>query len=134
MRSVLAQHQPAGVRHDLSRFTQQCVCLTQHLRKKRRAGVDRGPQPSCVVLRLELVCERGDDFLRVDAPAQRRVEQPERQRPARSILNRLTVAVHVIGHAPTLVVIAHEWNRAGIGSKWGAGKRQPTHRAIERGA
>ena len=85
VRAVVAQHEPGGVRDHGARLEQQRVGVAQHLRQQRRRRVDRGPQPARVVGRIELVGERGDRLLRVHAPAQRRVEQPERERPADAV-------------------------------------------------
>ena len=132
--AVVAQHQPGGVRDHGPRLEQQRVGLAQHLRQQRRRRVDRGPQPTRVVGRIELVGERGDRLLPIHAPAQRRVEQPERQRPAHTVADRVAVAVDEVRRAAAVLVVAHERDRPGVGPKRRARQREPMTRAVERGA
>ena len=80
--AVVAEHEPGGVGDHRARLEQQRVGVAQHLRQQRRGRVDRRAQPPRVVGRVELVGERRDRLLRIHAPAQRRVQQPERERAA----------------------------------------------------
>ena len=134
MGAVVAEHESGGVRDHGAGLDQQRVGVAQHLRQQRRARVDRGAQPAGVVGRVELVGEGGDRLLRVHAPAQRRVEQAEGERPADVVADRLAVAVDEVGRAAALVVVAHERDRPGVGAKRRAGQREPVRRAVERGA
>ena len=104
--AVVAEHEPGRVGNDGAGLAQERVSVTEHLRQQRRRRIDRGPQPPGVVLRLELVGERGDHLLLVDTPAERRVEQPERERPADSVGDSIAIAVDVIGRAAAVLVVA----------------------------
>ena len=96
------------------------------------AGVDRGTEAARVVLRLELVGEGRDRLLVVDAPAQRGVEQPERERAAGAVRDRLPVAVDEVRHAPPLGVVGHERDGARVRAERRAGERQAPARPRRR--
>ena len=125
VRAVVAEHQAGGVRDHGARLHEQRVGVAQHLRQQRRARVDRRAQPARVVGRVELVGERRDRLLRVHAPAQRGVEQPERERAADVVGDRVAIAVDEIGRAAALVVVADERDRARVGAKRRPGQREP---------
>ena len=78
VRAVVAQDEPSRVGNDSARFGQECVGVAQHLGQQRGVRVDRRSEAARVVGRVQLVGEGRDRLLGVHAPAQRRVEQPER--------------------------------------------------------
>ena len=132
--AVVAQDEPGGVGDDSAGFGQERVGVAQHLRQQRGARVDRRSEAARVVGRVQLVGEGRDRLLGVHAPAQRRVEQPERERTADVIADGLAVPVDEVGGAATLFVVADERNRPGIRAKRRAGQGEAVARAVERGA
>ena len=130
--AVVTEHQPGRIGNDGAGLAQQGVGIAEHLRQQRRRGIDRRPQPPCVVLGLELVGERGDHLLLVDAPAERRVDQPEREWSADSVSDSVAVAVDVVGRAAAVLVVADKRDRARVGAKRRARQREPPVRALER--
>ena len=131
MRAVVAQHEPGGVGDHRASLEQQRIRVAQHPWQQRRRGIDRGAEPPRVVARIELVGERRDGLLGVDAPAQRRVEQSECQRPADRVGHGVGVAVHEVRRAAAVRVVRDGRDRSRIRAKRRAGQGEPSLRAVE---
>ena len=93
MGAVVAEHEAGRVGDDGARLEEQRVGVAEQPGEQRRPRGRSRSEAAGVVLRLELVGEGRDRLPRVDAPAQRRVEQPERERAADAVRDRLPVAV-----------------------------------------
>ena len=130
--AVVTEHQAGRVGNDGAGLAQQGVGVAEHLRQQRRRGIDRRPQPPCVVLGLELVGEGGDHLLLVDTPPERRVDKPEREWSADAVGDSVAVAVDVVGRAAAVLVVADKRDRARVRAKRCAREREPTVRALER--